>query len=226
MKTKLFILLITLATISCTTSHEEKAQKLVEANIKETLFHPDSYKPIQTTVDSAFTSLRTDPKAINLTMELFELFASLKEYNDNIQDAERDMSIYSHPYTSYGKGEYDRAKETRDHNQRLLEKGVSLTEAKFNEIKVYQSQLHEGEFKGWSIIHKYTSLNGKGSVTLTGETVIGCDPNFTNIEYMYSMNEYEQISEIMQIVESSTDLQEFYDKLETYSMSHNKTRLY
>ena len=45
---------IALVITSCTPSNEEKAEKLVKETLKDYLYHPDSYEPISTRVDSMF----------------------------------------------------------------------------------------------------------------------------------------------------------------------------
>lgn len=51
-------LLITLF-VSCGKSPEEKANALIEDDIKKVLYHPETYDPAETQVDSAFTPLMT-----------------------------------------------------------------------------------------------------------------------------------------------------------------------
>ena len=45
---------VALIMTSCTLSNEEKAEKLVKETLKDYLYHPDSYEPISTKVDSMF----------------------------------------------------------------------------------------------------------------------------------------------------------------------------
>ena len=47
-------LLVTLFA-SCSKSLEDKANTLIEEDIKKTLYHPETYDPAETQVDSAFT---------------------------------------------------------------------------------------------------------------------------------------------------------------------------
>ena len=56
---KKFLVLSALVITSCTLSNEEKAEKLVKETLKDYLYHPDSYEPISTRVDSMFIDVTT-----------------------------------------------------------------------------------------------------------------------------------------------------------------------
>ena len=57
---------------SCAFSNEQKAEKLIKETLKDYLYHPDSYEPISTKVDSMFI----DPVTI----------ASIMKISDEIKD--------------------------------------------------------------------------------------------------------------------------------------------
>ena len=50
---------IALIMTSCTLSNERKAEKLVKETLKNYLYHPNSYEPISTRVDSMFIDVTT-----------------------------------------------------------------------------------------------------------------------------------------------------------------------
>lgn len=55
MKMSFFLIVGILAFASCAHSPEEKANALIEASLKKSLYHPETYDPAETLVDSAFT---------------------------------------------------------------------------------------------------------------------------------------------------------------------------
>lgn len=223
MKTKsLIITLVALIGLcSCGQSKEEKAQEMAANYLKGVLYHFDSYEPLQTKVDSSFVALSTDREAIELTLDMLKLFQSAQEYADKIESAESSMEIWSPSgYSSaYSKGEYHRAKEERDNNQRLLDKTKDRIQNQFSKIKSRQSYLEAeallkiGDFNGWKVYHKFKSLNGAGTLDLFGEYVFFCDEDF-NEKSAYPKEDYEAISKVMIAISSSNDISDMIEKVQ------------
>lgn len=223
MKTKsLIITLVALIGLcSCGQSKEEKAQEMAANYLKGVLYHFDSYEPLQTKVDSSFVALSTDREAIELTLDMLKLFQSAQEYADKIESAESSMEIWSPSgYSSaYSKGEYCRAKEERDNNQRLLDKTKDRIQNQFSKIKSRQSYLEAeallkiGDFNGWKVYHKFKSLNGAGTLDLFGEYVFFCDEDF-NEKSAYPKEDYEAISKVMIAISSSNDISDMIEKVQ------------
>lgn len=203
-------LLLTLS--ACGPTKEEKAQEMAANHLKGILYHFDSYEPLQTSVDSSFVSLTTDKEAISLTLDMLKLFQSMQKYTDEIKQSERMLEIWSPGKYSSAHiiGEYNRAKEERDINQRLLEKTKERVINQFAKIKKRQSVLNEGDFDGWMVCHKFKSLNGTGTVSLFNEFVFFCDTDF-NEKSAYPKDDYDAIKKIMIIISSSDDV---YDMIE------------
>ncbi|WP_289202816.1 hypothetical protein, partial [Bacteroides acidifaciens] len=180
-----------------------------------------SYEPLQTKVDSSFVALSTDREAIELTLDMLKLFQSAQEYADKIESAESSMEIWSPSgYSSaYSKGEYRRAKEERDNNQRLLDKTKDRIQNQFSKIKSRQSYLEAeallkiGDFNGWKVYHKFKSLNGAGTLDLFGEYVFFCDEDF-NEKSAYPKEDYEAISKVMIAISSSNDISDMIEKVQ------------
>ena len=55
MKKNLLFVILALACASCNHSPEEKANALIEVDLKKSLYYPETYNPAETVVDSAFT---------------------------------------------------------------------------------------------------------------------------------------------------------------------------
>lgn len=213
---------LSLLTLSaCSPTKEEKAQEMAANYLKGVLYHFDSYEPLQTKVDSSFVSLASDKEAIDLTLDMLKLFQSAQEYADKIDRAESSMEIWSPSgYSSaYSKGEYRRAKEERDNNQRLLDKTKERIQNQFSKIKSRQSYLEAeallriGDFDGWKVYHKFKSLNGAGTVNLFGEYVFFCDTDF-NERSAFSKDDYEAIKKVMTAISSSNDISDMVEKVQ------------
>lgn len=211
---KIIVIIAFLGLCSCGPSNEEKAQQMAAEYLKGELYHFDSYEPIQIKIDSSFVSLTSDKEAISLTLEIIHLCQSLQEYTQNIEMAESSMDIWTpDAYSLYSQGEYMRAKNERDKNQRLLNKTFDRIQTLIEKIKARQSDIKEGDFKGWKVYHKFKSLNGEGSMALFGEFIFFCDKDF-NLEFAYSKEDMDAISKVIEAVLSSDNLHEFGEQLQ------------
>lgn len=202
---------------SCLPSNNRKAEQLAAKYIKEILYHPESYKPIETRVDSSFVSM----EIINETKNLFELYQILGEYGSKFNSAERTMETNSFAgyYGGYGKVEYRQAKQDYERYKRLITEKLEELAAQLDRIKSLQSATGSHKFNGWKVYHKYSSSNGLGNV-LAGEYIFLCDKKFNIIE-AYSMDEYKIMTKVVEIIMQSKDLQDFADRLEEFSLTHN-----
>lgn len=217
MKKLIIFLAFILGMSSCVPSNEKKAEQMASKYIKENLYHPESYKSIETRVDSSFISM----ELINETKNLFQLLQIIAEYASKSNSAERTMAIYAPAgyYSGYGTLEYRQAKQEFDRYQRLLKEKTEQLINQFDKIKSFQSATRNHEFNGWLVYHKYSGSNGLGNV-LTGEFIFLCDKNF-NIKEAYPIEEYNIMTKVVDIVMQSKDLQDFADKAEEFSIINN-----
>lgn len=217
MKTKSLIITLVafLGLCSCEQSKEEKAQQMIVEYFKDKVYHFDSYKPLQTKVDSLFVSLAFDKEAIYLTLDMLKLFQLKEEYTNKIEDAESSMDIWSPDgYSStYSRGEYKRAKKERDENKRRLDKTKDRIKAQFDKIKTRQSKIKTGVFDGWKVYHRLKCLNGAGTFDLFDEHIFLCDKNF-NVKFECSKKDFEFLSKILNTIAVSDDVPEFVEKLQ------------
>lgn len=217
MKVKsIFIIAVSLLILTaCGPSQEEKAQKMAANYLKGVLYHFDSYEPLQTRVDSSFVSLSCDKEAIELTLDMLKLFQLAEEYAHKVENAESSMDIWAPDgfSSTYSRGEYRRAKNERDENQRLLDKTKDRIQTQFEKIKTRQSAIDDGNFNGWMVYHKFKSLNGARTLDLFGEYIFFCDKDF-NVESAYSKEDYDAINKIMVAISESAELPELGEKMQ------------
>lgn len=211
----IIVLIAFLGLCSCGQSKEEKAQQMAAEYLKGTLYHFDSYEPLQTKVDSSFVSLSSDKEAIKLTLDMLKLFQSAEEYARKVEYAESSMDIWApNGFSStYSRGEYRRAKNERDENQRLLDKTKDRIQTQFEKIKTCQSAIEDGAFNGWKVYHKFKSLNGAVTLDLFGEYIFFCDKDF-NVESAYSKEDFDALSKIMAAISETNELPELGEKLQ------------
>ena len=86
MKKMLIVLFMAALLLSCK-SQTDKALKLIDREMFKTLHDYSSYEPIETSVDSAFTSIYRDTVVINYAIR-FKIYESLCEASgEKIQEA-------------------------------------------------------------------------------------------------------------------------------------------
>ena len=211
----IIVLIAFLGLCSCGQYKEAKAQPMAAEYLKGTLYHFDSYEPLQTKVDSSFVSLSSDKEAIKLTLDMLKLFQSAEEYARKVEYAESSMDIWApNGFSStYSRGEYRRAKNERDENQRLLDKTKDRIQTQFEKIKTCQSAIEDGAFNGWKVYHKFKSLNGAVTLDLFGEYIFFCDKDF-NVESAYSKEDFDALSKIMAAISETNELPELGEKLQ------------
>ena len=78
MKKILFLMAITIMLVGCQ-SREEKAAELIKQEMFKTLYDFESYEPIETKIDSAFTSIYSDTLALLYANKVKDMFDELDE---------------------------------------------------------------------------------------------------------------------------------------------------
>ena len=197
---------------SCTPSKEEKAEKLVKETLKDYLYHPDSYEPISTRVDSMFIDVTTIDPIMKISGEISNLISKIDKCKMDIESAESSMNIYAPDgYSSrFTRGEYARAKKEKENAQSDLNKYAKKLSGKVASLKENVAKYHKGEFTGWAVSHRFRSLNGAGSLTIPGEMIFFCDKEFTNCTG-YEVGKFKEFAKILEIVDEATSDEDIID---------------
>ncbi|WP_300939685.1 hypothetical protein [Bacteroides acidifaciens] len=85
---------VALVMTSCTLSNEEKAEKLVKETLKDYLYHPDSYEPISTKVDSMFIDVTTIEPIMKISEDIKDLMSKINRCKMKVESAESSMDIF------------------------------------------------------------------------------------------------------------------------------------
>ncbi len=186
-KVLLGVLLATLC-VSCSKSLEEKANALIADDIKKVLYHPETYDPAETQVDSAFTPF-DDPAFYEKTVQLCKLGMSIDECDRKMKHAKSSMSIWSGPYQSaFGRNEYQEAKDEYDENARNKKNAEIKVQKLANELKIMLDK--EQRFIGFKARHRYRADNNAGQ-TIFGEMKYLFDKDLRKIVATYDMDDDE-----------------------------------
>ena len=181
-KLQLLFCAVALIFTSCTLSNEEKAEKLIQESLKGTLYHPDSYEPISTRVDSAFINIENLVKVGELFEELGNLLIKESEYQREMLSAERSKSIYAPSgwyYDSHSQTMYNQYKQEFEENKAKLEKIAPKIATTIDKLKEVSKNIYSEEFTGWIVTHRFTSKNGANTMTIPGNKIFVCDTELT-----------------------------------------------
>lgn len=190
---KYFILLpIALFFISCSQSQEDKANAVIKAELRKSLYLPDSYKPIDTKVDSAFAPLDS-PELFEKLDEFGKIAREVSELDSEIKSAKSSMSIWSgSDRSAFARNEYNEAKEKYD---KANEKIITLQEKGRTKLKeLYEIMSQNRKFIGYRITHNYRADNNAGS-TLIGNDIFILDPELKEVLYHCEVDEYKEIQD-------------------------------
>ena len=190
MKKFFYLAFLTFVLVACSQSQEQKAEVLIKESLKKSLYKPETYKPVETEVDSAFAPY-DDPAFFEELAELGKMNSEYEVLEEKAKSAKSSMAIWSGPYqTAFGRNEYQEAKEEYDEANAQMEK--LKTKGKKQYEKVVSMLQSERKFIGYKALHNYRADNNAGS-TFIGNTFFFIDENFTEVRYSMEQEEYEQV---------------------------------
>ena len=192
MKKIFYLALVAIVIVACKQSQEQKAEYLIKESLKKSLYKPETYKPVETKVDSAFAPY-DDPAFFEELAELGEMNSEYEELESKAKHAKSSMAIWSGPYMSaYGRNEYQEAKSDYEEANAKLEKLKTKGRKQFK--KIANMLRVSNKFIGYKAVHNYRADNNAGN-TLIGNTIFFIDKNFEEITYSMEVDEYNQVQE-------------------------------
>lgn len=203
---------IVLVMTSCTLSNEEKAEKLVKETLKGYLYHPNSYEPISTKVDSMFIDVTTIEPIMKISDDIKDLMSKIDRCKREVESAESSMDIFAPDGSSsqYSRGEYARAKKKKEEVKSALDKYTKRLSEKIVSLKENIAKYHKDEFTGWAISHRFRSLNRAGSITIPEEMIFFCDKEFTTC-CGYEIDKFENFVITLKAVDEATSDEDIID---------------
>lgn len=189
--------------VGCSMSPEKKAASIAEKAVKASLYHPDSYDPIGTIVDSAFAPM-DDPDFFEKTLKLYELGIEMEECDYEMKNAKSSMSIWSNLHDAFSRNEYNEAKEKYDNYAEKMENLQKKCEKLSEELNCIAEQGRN--FIGWKVTHSYRAQNNAGQ-TLIGENVLILDPEMTQIlaDYNTDDRDYQNVQMMYEMMEADDE---------------------
>ena len=177
MKQIFLILSIVPFLFSCAQTREQRGAEIAKSEMMKRLYDADSYEPIETQIDSAYTSIYTDLAVIRAVHDLIELNADEKKERLQRQynSAKSSAAIWSDSrgWSSYAKEEMD------DYANQLKELDEEV-KVKMNEIRDHANAVSEHQFCGWNIYHRFRCANRLGMQQISDVLIIVDE----NMEYV------------------------------------------
>ncbi len=209
---------------SCTPTNEDKAQKLIKDKLKETLYHPRSYAPVLTKVDSSTIDVTTIEPLIQACAEIKDCLHNIYKCKKDIKESEYEISMYEMwpgraSNLQDAREKKERTQSRLDKYNRKLHKNVSL-------LKDNADKCDSGEFKGWIVVHSYQALNLEGSHTVTEGQVFFCDPEFSSCSKGYEANILEEIFYAVENVSEASSYDEIVDYFREDDLYYDRMDFY
>lgn len=211
---------VALVMTSCTLSNEKKAEKLIKETLENYLYHPDSYEPLLTRVDSMFIDVTTIDPIMKISEDIKGLMSKINKCEKEINFAESTMDIYApngYYDSRHSRGEYARAKKEKEEAKSDLDKYTKKLSEQFTSLKENVAKYHKGEFSGWAVRHRFRSLNGAGTMTIHGEMIFFCDEKFTTCSG-YEVDKLESFLTILNAVDDATSDKDIMDHFKENSL--------
>ncbi len=148
---KKFFVLLALIMTSCAPSNEEKAEKLIKETLKGYLYHPDSYEPISTRVDSTFIDATTIEPIMGICEEIrdLDLMSKIFKCQISMAHAETTMDLALEGY--FSREDYARAKKDKEQAKSALDKYTKKLSGQIASLKENVAKYHKGEYTGWVV---------------------------------------------------------------------------
>ena len=186
-----YLMAIVLVLSSCGKSPEDKANALIKEAICKTLYNADSYDPVSTIVDSAFTPF-DDPEFYKQTLELYELGKDIENYKNQAKKAEENIAHYQDMlrimYSNSSKLSLKQAQEEYDN---ALAKKSKAEERVYKLIDILKAEIQQKPlFIGFKAKHRYRAKSDTGYPSF-GDVVFLFDKDITQIVYAWDLDNYE-----------------------------------
>ena len=188
MRRILFLSACTLLLAACSQSPKEKAEALIKENLQSTLYHPDTYAPSSTQLDSAFAPY-DHPSFYEMTLKVAKLGILVSECEEEASRLRTSMSIWQGPYqTAFDRQNYKEYKAKYDAVVAKKSKAEKEGEKLGKELRALKDQ--NVTFIGFKAIHTYRAENNAGQ-TVGGNMLYIFDKDMKQIIAAYDMDSQE-----------------------------------
>ena len=165
---------------------QEAAVAMAKKLVCENLYYPESYDPVNTTVDSVFYNYLTDADCLNAAIKLIDLRDEYESAKSSYESNDWTIRFHGNPGGAFLEHERNARAEASAKMKELQPKI-----GKQQEIIRNRSTAKDGEFIGWQVIHRYRASNSAGVVSF-GNVLFVLDPTMSQCYYRFSLDEDEK----------------------------------
>lgn len=160
-------------------SREEKVAELIKQEMFKTLYDFESYEPIETKIDSAFTSIYSDTLALLYATQVKEMFDKLDDAKPDYEIAKSAMEIWADSYSTLGRYKFNEAKEKVNDYIDKINSTLEVTNSIYKKIKKRNIEIGHN-FIGWKAQHKFRCKTKGGNFDL-GDYIYVFDKDIKSI---------------------------------------------
>lgn len=165
----------------------KKAAELIKQDMFKTLYDFESYEPIETKIDSAFTSIYTDSIIKSHAYIARAFLDDARENLDKAKDARKTMEIWRDGYTSLSRSKYQEANSDYQDRMEKIDKYMEIVNVHMDSIKLLSSNF-KSEFYGWKATHKFRCKTKGGNFDL-GNYIYVFDKKMKSIIYKEDLDD-------------------------------------
>ncbi|MDR2119548.1 MAG: hypothetical protein LBP64_01555 [Tannerella sp.] len=201
----LFVVTIPLILFTGCQSREDKVAKLIRDDMFKTLYDFSSFEPIETIIDSAFTSIYRDSFIIEKAGLIGYYAEELAKYREKANDAISTAEIWSDSYSSYGRS---KCKEALKEAETCVEQMKVLSSQAKELLKLIKERSEEISplFCGWQVKHKFRCKSKGGNFDL-GNYLYLFDESMKDIIYKEDLDD-ESLIKLRKQIESALEYTE------------------
>lgn len=184
---------------------QETAKTMAKKLVCESLYYPDSYDPVNTTVDSVFYNYLTDADCLNAAVELIDLRNAYEAAKSSYEANDWTIRFHGNPGGAFLEHERNARAEAAAEMKELQPKIERQQEIIRN-----RSTARDGEFIGWQVIHRYRASNSAGVVSF-GNVLFVLDSTMSQCYLRFSLDEDEKnLKSIRTVIENELGISSSY----------------
>lgn len=162
---------------------QEVADSIVKKLVCENLYYPESYDPVNTTVDSVFYNYLTDADCLNAAVELIDLRNEYESAKSSYEDNDYHIRFFRGAGGTFLEP-FRNAKAEASAKMNELQPKIE----KQQKIIRNRSTERDGEFFGWQVTHRYRASNSAGVVSF-GNVLFILDSTMSQCYYRFSLDD-------------------------------------
>ena len=192
---KILLIFISVILLASCENRDEKIQNAVSQELKGVLYDFESYEPIKTKVDSAYSSPYIDPDVKALMLSMVQPMQELEKAKHDYNTALSNVALWDRSYgSSFARQQRKEAIAKRDaaklYIQQLQAQLISDVKALYTRIKDYRTK--EGKFIGWLVTQRYKYKTEYGHPAF-GDGVFVINKDLTECVFYMSDEEYKAL---------------------------------